>query len=365
MRVVPDLTIVVPTFNERANIRPLVGLLDAALPGIVWEVVFVDDDSPDGTAEEVRALAAADPRVRVLHRIGRRGLAGATIEGMLSSTAPLVAVMDADLQHDESRLAVMVAMLHDDPALDLVIGSRNVAGGSAEGGFSALRKRISDAATLLARRILRVTARDPMSGFFMLRRARFNEVVTRLQPEGFKVLLDILSSSRGRWRVAEVPYGFRARQFGTSKLDSAVAFEFMALVVARATGGLVSIRFVLFALVGLSGVLVQLAALRLMLWLATDAFLIAQFVGVWAAMTTNFLLNNLLTYRDRALRGAALLRGLMSFYGVCAIGAAANVGVAGAVHAALPQPELASVTGAVVGALWNFLASSAVTWKAR
>jgi dolichol-phosphate mannosyltransferase len=365
MPVVPDLTIVVPTYNERANIRPLVGLLDAALPGIAWEVVFVDDDSPDGTADEVRSLGAEDGRVRVLHRIGRRGLAGATIEGMLSSIAPVVAVMDADLQHDETRLAVMFGMLRDDPALDIVIGSRNVEGGSAVGGFSALRKRGSDGATALARRFLRVTATDPMSGFFMLRRERFNEVVTQLQPEGFKVLLDMLSSSRGRWTVAEVPYEFRARQFGTSKMDSAVALEFLALVVARATGGLVSIRFVLFALVGLSGVFVQLAVVRLMLWLATDAFIVAQIAGVWVAMTTNFLLNNLLTYSDRALRGTALLRGLVSFYAVCSIGAVANVGVAEAVYSVLPQPELASATGAVVGALWNFLASSAFTWKAR
>jgi dolichol-phosphate mannosyltransferase len=365
MRVVPDLTVVVPTFNERANIRPLVGLLDAALPGIRWEVVFVDDDSPDGTADEVRALGAEDARVRVLHRIGRRGLAGATIEGMLSSIAPVVAVMDADLQHDETRLAVMFAMLQADPALDIVIGSRNVEGGSAAGGFSAVRKWGSDRATTLARRLLRVTATDPMSGFFMLRRERFNEVVTQLQPEGFKVLLDMLSASRGRWKVAEVPYEFRARQFGTSKMDSAVAFEFLALVVARATGGLVSIRFVLFALVGLSGVFVQLAVVRAMLWLATESFFVAQIAGVWVAMTTNFLLNNLLTYSDRALRGTALLRGLLSFYAVCAVGAVANVGVAEAVFSVLPQPEIASATGAVVGALWNFLASSAFTWKAR
>jgi dolichol-phosphate mannosyltransferase len=365
VRVAPDLTIVVPTFNERENVRPLAGRLDAALPGIRWEVVFVDDDSPDGTAAEVRALGAEDARVRVLHRIGRRGLAGATIEGMLSSIAPVVAVMDADLQHDETRLAVMFAMLQADPALDIVIGSRNVEGGSAAGGFSAVRKWGSDRATTLARRLLRVTATDPMSGFFMLRRERFNEVVTQLQPEGFKVLLDMLSASRGRWKVAEVPYDFRARQFGTSKMDSAVAFEFLALLVARATGGLVSIRFVLFALVGLSGVFVQLAVVRLMLWLATDFFLLAQIAGVLVAMTTNFLLNNLLTYSDRALRGAALLRGLLSFYAVCAIGAVANVGVAEAVYVVVPQPELASATGAVVGALWNFLASSAFTWKAR
>jgi dolichol-phosphate mannosyltransferase len=365
MRTIPDLTIVVPTFNERANIRPLVGLIDAALPGIAWEVLFVDDDSPDGTADEVRALGREDGRVRVLHRIGRRGLAGATIEGILSSIAPIVAVMDADLQHDETRLATMYAMLRDDPTLDIVIASRHAEGGSAAGGFSALRRRGSALATRLARRILKVTASDPMSGFFMLRRARFNEVVTQLQPEGFKLLLDMLSASRGRWRLAEVPYCFRARRHGTSKLDSAVTFEFFALIVARLSGGLVSIRFVLFGIVGLSGVVVQLGVMRLMLWLATDRFVIAQTAGVAVAMTTNFVFNNLLTYRDRALRGRAFLRGLLSFYAVCSVGAVANVGVAEAVFSVLPQPEIASASGALVGALWNFVASAVFTWRAR
>ena len=361
---IPALTVVVPTFNERANIRPLVTRLEGALAGLNWEVVFVDDDSPDGTGHEVRAVAQENPRVRLLQRIGRRGLAGACIEGMLSSIAPIVAVMDGDLQHDETRLPVMLDLLQRDPALDIVIGSRHAEGGSSTGGLSAVRQRGSDAAIALARRILRITARDPMSGFFMLRRTSFNQVVTDLQTEGFKILADMLAASRGRWQVAEVGFDFRARHAGESKMDSAVALEFLGLLVARMTGGMISIRFVLFGLVGLSGVLVQLIALRLAL-LGVDSFLIAQTVAVFVAMTSNYVFNNLLTYRDRSLRGWAFLRGLVSFYVVCSVGAVANVGVADAVYAVLPSPELASVAGAVVGALWNFVASAIITWRAR
>lgn len=361
----PDLTIVVPTFNERDNIRPLVALLEKALEGAAWEVVFVDDDSPDGTAREVRALGRENPRVRLLHRIGRRGLAGASIEGILSSIAPFVAVMDADLQHDETRLPVMLQMLQADGELDIVIGSRHVEGGDAAGGFTAFRRRASDAATLLTQRALGITASDPMSGFFMLRRTSFNQVVTSLHSEGFKILADMLAASRGRWKQAEVGYGFRPRHAGESKMDSAVALEFLGLLLARLSGGLISIRFVLFALVGLSGVFVQLAALRLWLWTVTDSFALAQTLAVVVAMTTNYLLNNLITYRDRALRGWAFLRGLLSFYAVCAIGAVANVGVATAVFGVLPSPELASLSGAVIGALWNFVASAIFTWRAR
>jgi dolichol-phosphate mannosyltransferase len=361
---IPALSIVVPTFNEKANIRPLVALLDAALGDVAWEVVFVDDDSPDGTAKEVRDLARERGDVRVIHRIGRRGLAGACIEGILSSLAPVVAVMDADLQHDEKVLADMFALFQGDEKLDLVIGSRNVEGGSTGTGLSAVRKWGSDVATSLARRFLRITASDPMSGFFMVRRESFNSVVLNLQSQGFKILADMLSASRGAWKVAEVPYTFRERQHGDSKMDAAVTLEFLGLIVARLTGGFLPIRFILFLGVGFSGVFVQLAIVGLLLAGGLQ-FDWAQAFGVFAAMTSNFLLNNMLTYRDRALKGVkALVRGLLSFYAVCSIGAVANVAVADWSYALLDNWAVASFIGAVIGALWNFVASALVTWKA-
>jgi len=360
-----DLTVVVPTFNESANIAALYDLLAQALSGRAWEVVFVDDDSPDGTAETVRLLGAEKPNVRLIHRIGRRGLAGACIEGMLSSVARFVAVIDADLQHDETRLPVMLDLLAGDPALDIVIASRHVDGGSAHLGLSPSRARGSDLATRLAQRALKITASDPMSGFFMVKRTSFHQVVTDLQPQGFKILADMLAASKGRWKQAEVGYVFRSRHAGESKMDSAVVLEFLGLLVSRASGGMVSIRFALFAMVGASGVLVQLAALRLFLLALPEDFVIAQALAVWVAMTTNFWLNNLITYRDRALRGRAFVTGLLSFYAVCSLGALANVGLATWIYDLTGSPELAGISGAVIGALWNFVASSVVTWKAR
>jgi dolichol-phosphate mannosyltransferase len=363
---IPDLTIVVPTFNERENIRPLVALLDAALEGIAWEVVFVDDDSPDGTAKEVRALGREKPNVRVIHRIGRRGLAGACIEGILSSVAPIAAVIDADLQHDETRLPVMLAEFQKDDTVDLVIGSRNVADGSSGTGLSAFRKWGSDLATSMARRALKITATDPMSGFFMVKRESFNTVVLNLQQQGFKILADMLSASKGAWNIREVGYTFRERQFGESKMDSTVTVEFLSLLAVRMTGGLVSIRFILFMIVGLSGLAVDLLVLKGLLATVIGTFWVAKTVSVIAAMTSNFVLNNSLTYRDRSLRGIAFFRGLLSFYAVCAVGAVANVSVASAVFGVLNSQYvlLAGFTGALVGALWNFVASSLVTWKA-
>ena len=364
-RTLPELTVVVPCYNERENVRPLVALLDKALTGIQWEVLFVDDDSPDGTAAEVHALARQDVRVRLLHRIGRRGLAGACIEGILSAISPLVAVMDGDLQHDETKLAEMVAAFAANPALDLAIGSRFVDGGSATGGLSAIRATGSNLATNLARRFLKITARDPMSGFFMIRRERFNEVVLGLQTQGFKILADMLAASKGRWSVAEIGYEFRNRQFGESKMDAAVTLEFLGLIATRMMGGIFPIRFILFAAVGVSGVFVQLLAVKFAFMMGVSAFFIAQSFGVWVAMTTNYFVNNALTYRDRALKGRALIFGLFSFYAVCLIGAIANVAVADWVLLGIGNWQMASVIGALVGAMWNFGASSLVTWRVK
>ena len=360
-----DLTVVIPTFNEHDNVAPMVDLLTSALQGHAWEAVFVDDDSPDGTADAVRAIAETRANIRVLHRTGRRGLAGACIEGILSSSARLCAVIDADLQHDETRLAVMLDQFTQTPTLDLVVASRKLDGGSSAGGFSALRNWGSDQATTLTRRALGITVTDPMSGFFMVRRSSFMAVAPQLQVAGFKILADMLAVSTGRWQVAEIPYTFRQRQFGTSKMDRTVALEFLGLLVARKTGGLISIKFVLFGLVGVIGVFVQLAVVGLVLHFAPASFGRAQACGVTVAIANNFVLNNMLTYRDRALKGMAFVKGLASFYVVCAFGAVMNIGLARLVFGLLPIWPLASAAGAVAGAAWNFIASSQFTWRSR
>src|SRR5215469_1638523 len=184
-----ELSIIVPTYKERGNVAELVRRLDIALSGISWEAIFVDDNSPDGTAEAVKDISQDDNRVRCLRRVGRRGLAGACIEGMLSSASPFVAVMDADLQHDEKVLPEMLARLRGGSA-DLVAGTRYVEGGSAV-SFSKRRSALSRAATWLTRRLVGTGLSDPMSGFFMMRRDRLEELAPRLSPVGFKILLDV------------------------------------------------------------------------------------------------------------------------------------------------------------------------------
>jgi dolichol-phosphate mannosyltransferase len=355
-----DLAIIIPTFNERGNVARLVEQLDGALPGVAWEAIFVDDHSPDGTADAVRELGRRDPRVRGLLRLGRRGLAGACIEGLLASNAPYLAVMDADLQHDANLLPRMLAALKDDTA-DLAIGSRYVQGGSV-GEFGASRQLASRVSTVLARQMTAVDVGDPMSGFFMLRREAFARVAPHLASEGFKILFDILATARGEMRVVEMPYTFGARTAGDSKLDLQNIFDFLGLLISKISRGYIPLRFVSFLFVGLIGVFVNLAALWLGL-LAGAPFTEAQVGATVIAMTSNFFLNNAITYRDLRLKGAAALRGLIVFYLICGAGALSNVGVATWLYANEPVWWIAGLIGSVVGAVWNYMMSSQVLWR--
>ncbi len=356
------LTVVVPCYNERANVAPMVERLDAALRGIAWEAVFVDDNSPDGTAEAVRQIARADPRIRCLRRVGRRGLASAVIEGALSSSADFVAVIDGDLQHDETRLPELLARLRE--GADVAVASRHVAGGDAAGLSGPWRQRISRLGIRLAQALTRVTLTDPMSGFFALRRGLFDAVAPRLTGQGFKILLDLLLSAPGRLRVMEVPARFHARQAGESKLDVLVIAQFGGLLLDKLTGGLVPLRFVAFALVGGIGVLVHLAVLTAGRGGGLD-FLQSQVLATLVAMGANFWLNNNVTYRAVRLRGPRLWRGFLLFAAVCGLGAVANVAIARALYAVHDGWTPAGIMGAAVGGVWNYAVSATLVWRMR
>ena len=359
----PLLSVVVPSFNERDNVTVLYRRLETTLAGVPWEVVFVDDNSPDGTWEVVRGLAQRDSRVRCIRRVGRRGLSGACIEGILASSAPYAVVMDADLQHDETQLPKMVELLRSGQA-DLVVGSRYIEGYRAE-GFNKQRAGASAFATEIARRLLRVDIADPMSGFFAIRRDRFEELAPDLSTQGFKILLDVVATAQGKLRAVEIPYTFGSRQHGESKLDSMVALDFLGLVLAKLTHDVISLRFVLFGLVGSLGLLVHLAALYVALEVFGAPFAEAQATGAIVAMTSNFILNNFLTYRDQRLKGFAILRGLLLFYLVCSVGLFANVGVAFSVYDQEPIWWLAGAAGALMGVVWNYAMSGLFVWRKR
>src|SRR6266545_2201038 len=360
----PELSIVVPTFKERANVALLVERLQRTLEGVDWEVLFVDDNSPDGTAAAVRAIGESDARVRCIRRIGRRGLAGACLEGILASQAHYVAVMDADLQHDEALLVGMLERLRQGDA-DLVVASRYVGEGSAA-GLAGRRANYSRWSTTIARRLLKVELSDPMSGFFMIRRTAAEEIAPALSSQGFKILLDLVATSRGRLRIAELPYVFRERQHGESKLDARIVLDFFALIVAKLSNDAVSFRFLMFCFVGLTGVFIHMAALVVALDLGALTFGAAQTGATVLAIAWNFVLNNALTYRDQRLSGWAFATGLLRFEVICAVGAISNVGVASWIYGNDPAEWLlAGLGGALMGAVWNYVVSAAFVWRAR
>lgn len=365
--VPPELSVIVPSYKERDNIEPLYDKLATALAGTAWEMIVVDDNSPDGTSDVARALSRKYPNARIIHRIGRRGLSSAVIEGMAASAATYVAVIDADHQHDERILPQMLAQMANN---EIAVGSRYIGGGSAGQGLSTTREAGSRFATQLSQMLAGVELSDPMSGFFLMRRDLFTEIVPELSNEGFKILLDIIvTAKRARerrgeqFRIAEVPYTFRARHAGESKMSSIIVVQFLGLLVNKLSRGWLPSTFLLFSLVGASGVLVHLAVL----WLTHEQmgfnFANSQLTATLVAMTTNYVLNNELTYADRRLRGGRFWLGLLSFYAVCSIGALANLSVAAWIYAADTNLWLAGLTGAAMSVVFNYSVTRVFTWR--
>jgi dolichol-phosphate mannosyltransferase len=364
--VTPDLlelAVVIPTFNERGNVATLIAKLDAALAGRNWEAIFVDDDSPDGTAQAVRELARLDSRVRVIQRIGRRGLSSACIEGMCATAAPFVAVIDGDMQHDETKLVQMLDALEADDTLEVVIGSRFCEGGCT-GEWDSDRVAKSAFATRLSRKVLKADLTDPMSGFFMIRAEIVRQMVPTLSGIGFKILLDIMTASPHPLKFAEVPYVFRTRTEGESKLDHVVAMEYLIALYDRMFGKVVPVRFAMFSAIGALGAGIHFLILGVLFRMMTLPFVAATIVATMAAMTFNFFLNNALTYRGQRLKGAKeMWAGWVSFCIVCSVGAAANVGVAAFLHNVQHGDwRLSALAGIMVAAVWNFALSSRFTW---
>ncbi|MBB4612950.1 glycosyltransferase [Novosphingobium taihuense] len=369
-----QLAVILPTYRERANIAPMVARLDAALQGVAWEAIFVDDNSPDGTADEVRRIALDDPRVRVIERIGRRGLASAAIEGMCATAAPIVAVMDADQQHDPELLPKMLSAV-ESGEYDLAYASRFAEGASTEEWGRPDRVKASGLANRIANKVTGVELSDPMSGYFMLRAETLRADAHRLSGVGFKILLDILATVDRPLKVKEFPLNFVARIEGESKLDQTVVFEFLVGLYDKWLGRIIPTRFALFGTVGALGVAVQLGALWVLLkliagerfvygnWSESATFNTANTLAAIIAMTFNFVLNNELTYSDKRLRGfGPLMRGWAQFGLTCSLGLLTNIGSAAVLKTIGFHAVIAVIVGIVLGSVWNFALSSRFVW---
>ena len=358
-----ELTVVVPTLNERGNVGPLVAALERALEGLSWDVLFVDDNSTDGTLEALAALAANSPRVRFIRRVGRRGLSSAVVEGMLATTSPYIAVMDADLQHDETIVRGMYDAVRAGD-VDIASASRFLDSSEQE-GLSERREHLSRLGIALCRLIIKADLTDPLTGCFVVSRKLVDEVVERLSLRGFKILLDIFATSRRPLAYREFPMHFRKRLSGASKLDTLVSLEFLTVVADKLVGRWIPIRFVVFVVVGTLGMLVHIAILAAAYRGFAADFAVSQALATYAAMTVNFFVNNQFTYRDSRLRGLGLLGGLLSFVAICSVGAVVNVQIAKVLFEHGITWLLAGLLGAIVGSVWNYGVSSTFTWRLK
>jgi dolichol-phosphate mannosyltransferase len=370
------VTIVSPTFNEAENIPRLAREVGAALRGIDYALLIADDDSPDRTWAVAQELATQNPHIRVLRRTANRGLSPAVIEGFLSSSSDYVGVIDADLQHDPAILPKMIAAL--DAGAEIAVGSRYVTGGGT-GSWNAVRKFQSWVATKLARTFLGVELTDPMSGYFILRRGDFNRILEQLDSRGFKILLEIVARLAPS-RLEEVPYTFRARFAGESKLSSKVVLQYLEqLWKLSSVSRYMSVRFIKFAIVGASGTIVNLCAfLAFARLFGVRDWRISASATLFANLT-NYLSNNAWTFVDRAHSGWALLRGYLSYLGLSLVGMLASTltfaGLARAYQTYLHPVQSSKesyllalvfqLVAILVGTVFNYELNSRFTWGTK
>ncbi len=360
------ISIVVPTFNERANIRPLVEGLQRVIDWAKWEVLFVDDNSPDGTAAEVREVARINPAVRLISRHNRRGLSSAVVEGILAASCDIIVVMDGDLQHDESIIRNFFDKLTQTEA-EMVTASRFLLEHGADGLSSESRVKVSENGIRLANRVFGLELTDPLTGFFAIKRECFERALPNLSAMGFKIVLDLMVSAQPRPRVVEVPFVFRKRVHGESKLDARVLYDFLLFFVDKTICRRlpISARLLSFCAVGALGVVVHMLCLTLVTTLLGFEFIVGQTVGTVVAIVMNYTLNNVITYADKRRRGLSYLIGLAKFSAVCGIGVIANIGVASYLHDHHGEFTiyLHAMAGILVGVAWNYLISSLFVWN--
>jgi len=357
----PELAVVIPTFNEIENVQPIVEAVLSALQGIDFELIFVDDDSPDGTARQVLEISRTDPRVRLVHRINRRGLSSAVVEGMMASNAPYLAVMDGDMQHDETVLPDMLRRLQTG-GVDLVAGTRHREGGSM-GEFSWARVALSHLGRRLSALVCHADVSDPMSGFFALRRDYLDEVVRNLSCVGFKILVDLLASSKRPARIQEVGYTFRHRLHGHSKLDLLVGLEYLELLLHKLAGRWIPVRYALFGMIGAVGVVAQLVLIRLLLYFGHLTFDTAQVTSSLLVIGLNYAGDNQIAFRDRRLRGWRWFYGLALFALACSLGLYLNLRVASGLSEIGARWFLASLAGILIASVWNYSVGAVLVWR--
>ena len=353
------VSLVIPTYNEKENIVPLVERLSRAFANQNYEILFVDDNSKDGTVDLISELAARYP-VKVMVRLNERGLATAVLHGFKYARGNIIGVMDADLQHPPEINPSLLKAIEN--GADMAIASRYVRGGGCP-NWGLARRIISRGALSLAHVFLPNTrkVKDPMSGFFMFKRDGLDKV--EFQPVGYKILMEMLVMGKFQ-NVVEVPFIFEDRSSGRSKMKARQQIDYLRHIFSlmRRKGELV--RFLKFIGVGLSGTIVNLGILRLVNALTNWSGYVALVPGIEVSIITNFLLNDFFTFSDRRTGNMKSFFGRLLRYNLVALsGAVINYAIAAGLFTVGLNIYLADFIGIVVAFLWNYFFSTVWAWK--
>jgi dolichol-phosphate mannosyltransferase len=347
----PIVSVVVPTYNERENIDELLSRINESLSGVDYEVVVVDDNSPDGTAERVMELSSKYP-VKLVRRAGKLGLSSAILDGVKVCSGDYVVVMDADLQHPPE---VIKELLRNAGRCDIVIASRYVRGGGTA-GFPLIRRVISLGATYMARILVPQARRvkDPLSGFFLARRELIEGAEVAV-PSGYKILLEIISQ-HDNLKICEVPYVFQSRIRGESKLGKKEILSYVRQLL------MIMPDYYKFAVVGASGVFVNLGVVWLLAYMLSIPHFIASIIGIEASLINNFVWNDLWTFRKRRF-GKRWWR-FLKYHVSTVVGTLAQYTVSQlAYYLLLKESLLSQALGIIVGFIANYLISKKYVWK--
>ena len=359
------ISIVIPTFNEVENIVPLLKKLTLILNDFEYEIVVVDDDSPDGTSDEVNKYMKKNKRIKLITRIGRSGLSSAIKEGLIFAQGKYLLVLDGDGQHHPSFILNMLEEMQRSK-YDIVIGSRFLNNSKLE-GLSNERSLGSKIANKMSRISLHKNyskLTDYLSGCFCVEKEMTKKYIRKIEINGFKFLYELLSLSKGKLAVHEVPLIFKQRRFGNSKLDIAIVWDFLISIIHNLTLRLLPRRAISFGMVGISGVFVQLFITSFLVEIFLIDFYNALPFAVISAATSNFLINNQLTFRSDRLRNLGLVVGLLKFLIVASLPVIANVGITTAIYKYISADTfIAQIAGIAIVYAWNYLASSSFVWK--
>lgn len=357
----PKLTIIIPTYNERDNIVPLVFEVAQALQGIDWAIFFVDDNSNDGTITQLESIANTNDRVDGVIRKGIRGLSGAVLTGLMYARSPYIAVMDADLQHDPKLIKRMLAGLESDSYIQVAVASRYTQSTKIS-GLNTSRLIGSIILTYVARIIISKKLTDPMSGFFITRRSTFSQLAPHLSHNGYKIMLDLVSGLPDKNAILEFPLIFRSRHTGQSKMDFRVLWELLLIFIQRSIKNLLPRRFLSFSLIGLVGLSIHMLALLILFALLEINFSLSQIAATAIAMLNNFLLNNYLTYQNSSLHGRKLVLGYLKFVLICTLGGLISYTIANHLLGQGMYWAISGCIGAIAAACWNYSLSKFFTW---